>query len=93
MSLKENEAIVRRLFKAENEGNLASYDELMAPDYVDNAVQFTSLEEYQKNFFTPCRVTVTLLMRRPGLPQRGQPSIRTSLFPIAIVKLPPMATS
>jgi len=48
MLLEENKAIIRRLFKAENEGNLAIYDELMSPDYVDNAFQFTSLEEYKK---------------------------------------------
>ena len=48
MSLEENKAVVRRLFEAENERNLALLDELMAPDYVDNAFQFTGLEEYKQ---------------------------------------------
>ena len=48
MSLEENKAVVRRLFEAENERNLALLDELMAPDYVDNVFQFTGLEEYKQ---------------------------------------------
>ena len=48
MSLEENKDVVRRLLEAENERNLALLDELMAPDYVDNAFQFTSLEEYKQ---------------------------------------------
>jgi C-1 hydroxylase len=48
MSLEENKAIVRRLWEAENERNLALLDELIAPDYVDNAFQFTGLEEYKQ---------------------------------------------
>ena len=48
MSLEENKAVVRRLFEAENEKNLALLDEVMAPDYVDNVFHFTSLEEYKK---------------------------------------------
>jgi C-1 hydroxylase len=35
MSLEENKAIIRRLFEAENERNLALLDELMASDFVD----------------------------------------------------------
>ena len=34
MSLKENKVIVRRMFEAINGQNLASLDELMAPDFV-----------------------------------------------------------
>jgi len=48
VSLEENKAIVRRLWEAENERNLALLDELMAPDYVDNVFQFTGLEEYKQ---------------------------------------------
>ena len=48
MSLEENKDVVRRLLEAENSRNLALLDELMAPDYVDNAFQFTSLEEYKQ---------------------------------------------
>ena len=35
MSLEENKAIIRRLFEAENERNLAMLDELIAPDFVE----------------------------------------------------------
>jgi len=48
MSKEKNKAIVRRLWEAENERNLALLDELIAPDYVDSAFQFTGLEEYKQ---------------------------------------------
>ena len=48
MSLEENKAMIRRLWEAENERNLALLDELIAPDYVDSAFQFTGLEEYKQ---------------------------------------------
>jgi predicted ester cyclase len=35
MSLEENKAIIRRLFEAENERNLAILDELISPDFVE----------------------------------------------------------
>jgi len=50
MSLKENKAIVRRLFEAGNKRNLALLDELMAADCVDNALQLRSREEYKQMF-------------------------------------------
>ena len=65
MSLEENKAVVRRLFEAENERNLALIDELMAPDYIDNALQFTSREEYKQmqtmsmNAFSDFHETIT----------------------------------
>jgi hypothetical protein len=34
MSLEENKAVVRKMFEAINKQNLASLDELMAPDFV-----------------------------------------------------------
>lgn len=43
MSLEENKNVVRKLLEAENQRNLELFDELMAPDYIDNAFQFTSL--------------------------------------------------
>src|SRR3990170_2525615 len=48
MSLEENKAILHRLIEAENRRNLALLDELMAPDYVDNALQLRSREEYKQ---------------------------------------------
>jgi len=48
MSLEENKAILHRLVEAENKRNLALLDELMAADYVDNALQLRSREEYKQ---------------------------------------------
>lgn len=48
MSLEKNKAILRRLVEAENKRSLALLDELMAPDYVDNALQLRSREEYKQ---------------------------------------------
>jgi predicted ester cyclase len=48
MSLDKNKAIIRRLFEAEFKKDLASLDELMASDYVDNALQLRSREEYKQ---------------------------------------------
>jgi len=42
--LEENKAIIRRLFEAVNKRDPASLDELMAPDYVDHALQLHGLE-------------------------------------------------
>jgi len=44
MSLEENKAIIRSFFEAVNKRNLALLDELMAPDYVDHALQLRGLE-------------------------------------------------
>jgi C-1 hydroxylase len=54
MSLEENKAIIRRLFEAENERNLALLDELIAPDFVDERntpYELRGLEGY-KQFVT-----------------------------------------
>jgi len=50
MSLEENKAIVRRLFEAINKSNMALLDELMAPDYVDHALQLRGLEANKQAF-------------------------------------------
>ena len=42
--LEENKAIIRSLFEALNEQNLALLDELVAPDYVDHTIQIKGLE-------------------------------------------------
>jgi len=44
VSLEENKAIIRSFFEAVNKRNLALLDELMAPDYVDHALQLRGLE-------------------------------------------------
>jgi len=44
MSLEGNKAIIRRLFEAVNKRDPALLDELMAPDYVDHALQLRALE-------------------------------------------------
>jgi serine phosphatase RsbU (regulator of sigma subunit)/ketosteroid isomerase-like protein len=38
MSAEDNKALVRRLFEAQNEGNLEAIDELLAPDFVDHSL-------------------------------------------------------
>jgi len=48
MSLEKNKAIIRRLFEAENERDLVLLDQLMASDYIDNALQLRSREEYKQ---------------------------------------------
>jgi len=48
MSLEENEAIIRSLFEALNEQNLALLDELVAPDYVDHTLQIRGLESLKQ---------------------------------------------
>jgi len=48
MLLEENKALLRSLVEAENKRNLALLVELMAPDYVDNAIQLRSREEYKQ---------------------------------------------
>lgn len=49
MSLEENKAIIRSLMEAVNKQNLASLDELMAPDYVDNTLQQKGLESFKQS--------------------------------------------
>ena len=44
MSLEENKAIIQSFFEAINKHNLALLDKLMAPDYVDHALQLRGLE-------------------------------------------------
>jgi hypothetical protein len=48
MSLEENRTIVRRMYEAFNKQDLASLDELIAPDYVDHPRQFRGLESYKQ---------------------------------------------
>ncbi len=48
MSLEENKAVVRRLFEAENERNLALLEELVAPDYFHSTLQLRGREEYKQ---------------------------------------------
>ena len=50
MSLEQNKAIIRRLFEAVNKRDLALLDELMAPDYVDHALQLRGLEANKQAF-------------------------------------------
>ena len=38
MSTEENKTLVRRFIQAQNEGNLAALEEMMAPDFVDHTV-------------------------------------------------------
>jgi predicted ester cyclase len=54
MSLEENKTIIRRLFEAENERNLALLDELIAPDFVDehNTPYELRSSEIYKQFVT-----------------------------------------
>jgi predicted ester cyclase len=51
VSLEENKAIVRKMFEAFNKRNLASLDELIAHDYVDDTNQLRGLED-AKQFLT-----------------------------------------
>jgi len=51
MSLEENKAIIRRLYEAYNKQNLALFDELYAPDYVNPTLQLQGLED-AKQFAT-----------------------------------------
>jgi len=51
VSLEENKAIIRRLYEAYNEQNLALFDELYAPDYVNPTLQPQGLED-AKQFAT-----------------------------------------
>jgi len=50
MSLEENKAIIRRFFEAVNKRDAALLDELMAPDYVDHALQLRGLEANKQAF-------------------------------------------
>jgi predicted ester cyclase len=48
MSLEENKAIIRSLFEALNEQNLALLDKLVAPDYIDHTLQIRGLESLKQ---------------------------------------------
>jgi len=48
MSLEENKAIIRSLVEAINKRNLDVLEELMAPDYVDHALQLRGLESFKQ---------------------------------------------
>jgi steroid delta-isomerase-like uncharacterized protein len=48
MSLEENKAIIRRWYEAENEKDLSSIGDIVAPDFVDHTNQLKSLEEYKQ---------------------------------------------
>ncbi len=48
MSLEKSKTIVRRLAKAINENDLASFDDLIASDFVDRDLQVKSLEGFKK---------------------------------------------
>ena len=50
MSLEKNKAIIRSYIEALNKRNLDILDELMAPDYVDHALQLRGLETNKQNF-------------------------------------------
>ena len=54
MSLEKNKAIIRSLIEAFNKQNLATLDELIAPDYVDLTSQLRGREGFKRdeiNFF------------------------------------------
>ena len=51
MSLEENKAIIRKVFEAYNKQNLALFDQLYAPDYVNRNLQLRGLESF-KQFMT-----------------------------------------
>lgn len=48
MSLEENKAIVRRFNEATNKQNLDLFDDLVAPDYVDQTHQLQGLESFKQ---------------------------------------------
>jgi steroid delta-isomerase-like uncharacterized protein len=47
--LKENKAIVRRLYEVFDKRNLDLLDKLIAPDYIDHPRQFKGLETYKQH--------------------------------------------
>ena len=49
MSLEENKTIIRSLVEAFNKQNLALWDELIAPDYVDHTLQLRGLEDFKQD--------------------------------------------
>ena len=51
MSLEENKTIIRKMIEAYNKRNLASLDQLYAPDYVNRNLQLRGLESF-KQFMT-----------------------------------------
>jgi len=50
MSLEENKAIVRRFIEAYNNRNFDSFDELVAPEYIDHTHQLQGLKSLKKLF-------------------------------------------
>ena len=52
LSLEKNKAIIRKYIEALNKRNLKVLDELMAPDYVDRALQVHGLEANKQAFTT-----------------------------------------
>jgi steroid delta-isomerase-like uncharacterized protein len=50
MSLEENKAIVRRFIESYNKHNLDSFDEFLAPDFVDHTHQQQGLESLKEVF-------------------------------------------
>ena len=51
MALEENKAIVRRIVETMNKQNLASLDNLIAPDCVNHTFKLRGLEDF-KQFIT-----------------------------------------
>jgi hypothetical protein len=45
VSLEENKAIIRKVMETVNKRDLASLDELIAPDYVDATLQLKGLKQ------------------------------------------------
>jgi len=52
VSLEENKAVVRRLYKAFDKRNLGLLDELVAHDYIDHPRQFRGRESYKQHLTT-----------------------------------------
>ena len=49
MSLEENKAIIRKVMETVNKRDLASLDELIAPDYVDATLQLKGLKGFKQS--------------------------------------------
>ena len=48
MSLEAKKAIIRRWYEAENEKELSSVGDIVAPDFVDHTNQLRGVEEYKQ---------------------------------------------